>query len=85
MFRFHGNGLLKGYMYFFEILLKIMLFSFTVNFSSDLNRKMNIDSHTYFCNFNRYNKNNIIKIDDVIGIAQYLADKQNFLYIYLFS
>ena len=46
---------------------------------------MNIDSHTYFCNFNRYNKNNIIKIDDVIGIAQYLADKQNFLYIYLFS
>ena len=28
---------------------------------------------------------NIIKIDDVIGIAQYLANKQNFLYIYLFS
>ena len=60
MFRFHGNGLFKGY--FYEILPKIMLFSFTVNFSSDL-----------------------IKSDDVIGIAQYLADKQNFLYIYLFS
>ena len=45
MFRFHGNGLLKGY--FYEILSKIMLFSFTVNFSSDLNRKMNIDSQTY--------------------------------------
>ena len=27
----------------------------------------------------------MIKIDDVIAIAQYLADKQNFLYIYLFS
>ena len=27
---------------------------------------------------------NTIKIDDVIGIVQYLADKQNFLYIYLF-
>ena len=37
VFRFHGNGLLKGY--FYEILSKIMLFSFTVNFSSDLNRK----------------------------------------------
>ena len=36
MFRFHGNGLLKGY--FYEILSKIMLVSFTVNFSSDLNR-----------------------------------------------
>ena len=45
MFRFHGNGLLKGY--FYEILSKIMLFSFTVNFSSDLTRKMNIDSQTY--------------------------------------
>ena len=45
MFRFHGNGLLKGY--FYEILSKTMLFSFTVNFSSDLNRKMNIDSQTY--------------------------------------
>ena len=37
VFRFHGNGLLKGY--FYEILSKIMLFSFTVNFSSDLSRK----------------------------------------------
>ena len=37
VFRFHGNGLLKGY--FSGILSKIMLFSFTVNFSSDLNRK----------------------------------------------
>ena len=37
VFRFHGNGLLKGY--FYEILSKIMLFSFTVNFLSDLNRK----------------------------------------------
>ena len=55
MFRFHGNGLLKGH--FYEILSKIMLFSFTVKFSSDLNRKKNIDSYKHnFCNFNRYNK-----------------------------
>ena len=37
VFRLHGNGLFKEY--FYEILSKIMLFSFTVNFSSDLNRK----------------------------------------------
>ena len=37
VFRFHGNGLLKGY--FYEIISKIILFSFTVNLSSDLNRK----------------------------------------------
>ena len=45
MFHLHGNGLLKGY--FYEILSKIGLFSFTVNFSSDLNKKRNIDSHKH--------------------------------------
>ena len=37
VFRFHGNGLLKGH--FYEILSKIILFSFTVDFSSDLRGK----------------------------------------------
>ena len=37
VFRFHGNGLLKGY--FYIILSKNMFFSLTVNFSSDMNRK----------------------------------------------
>ena len=55
VFRFHGNGLLKGY--FYEILSKIMLFSFTVNFSSDPKRKWILAvTNIYFRNFNRYNK-----------------------------
>ena len=41
----------------YEILSKIMLFSFTVNFSSDLNRKWTLTvTNIYFRNFNRYNK-----------------------------
>ena len=55
MFLFHGNGLLKGY--FYEILSKIMLFSFTVNFLSDLNRNRTLTvTNIYFSNFNSYNK-----------------------------
>ena len=55
VFGFHGNGLLKGY--FYKILSKIMLFSFTVNFSSDLNRKCTLTvTNIYFRIFNRYNK-----------------------------
>ena len=55
MSRFHGNGLLKGY--FNEILSRIMIFSFTVNFSSDLNRKCTLTvANIYFRSFNRYDK-----------------------------
>ena len=46
---------------------------------------MNIDSHKHIFSQILIDIKNIIKIDDVIGIAQYLANKQNFLYIYLFS
>ena len=37
MFHYHDNGFLKEY--FYEILSNIMLFSFSVNYSSDLNIK----------------------------------------------